>query len=160
MRTVTPGNLSCRVGGSAIMVDGDLTPEQRVHAGIENARFGEIGLGSLGIGDRMGTGGQFVFADLAELDSLTAQWTAERDRIRHDGELLTKAIQLCTPPAEDMMSHYQAKRLKDSLTEAWSHNQAMLNYADGYVQKLEEPRDSMARTERDNVARLHTTGDS
>ncbi len=146
------------------MVDGDLTPEQRVDAGIEDARFGQAGLGSLGIGDRMGTGGggggQFVFADLAELDSITAQWTAERDRMRIDGQTIRDAIQMCNAPAEDMMSHFQANRLKDSLTEAWNHNQAMFNYADGYVNKLEATRQSMAKTEQDNIARLRTTGES
>jgi hypothetical protein len=143
-------------------VDGDLTPEQRVDAGIEDARFGEAGLGSLGIGDRMGTGGggggQFVFADLAELDSITTQWKAERDRIRNDGQTLSEAIQLCNPPAPDTMSHYQATRLRKSLTEAWNHNQAMFNYATGYVQKLEASRSSMADTEQNNSARLRTTG--
>jgi hypothetical protein len=147
------------------MVDGDPTPEQRVDAGIEDARFGEAGLGSLGIGDRIGTGGggggggQFVFADLAELDSITAQWKAERDRIRKDGRSLLTAIQLCNPPAEDMMSHYQVNRLRESLTEAWKHHQAMLDYADGYVHKLDASRASMAGTELDNTAKLRTIGE-
>ena len=140
------------------MVDGDPTPEQRVDAGIEDARFGQAGLGSLGIGDRMGTGGggggQFVFADLAELDSVTAQWTAERDRIKEDNNRLAQAINLCNPPAEDTMSHYQADALKTSLTAARDHNQAMLDYAVGYIEKLAASRAAMAGTEHDNAARL------
>jgi hypothetical protein len=144
------------------MVDGDLTPEQRVDAGIEDARFGQAGLGSLGIGDRMGTGGggggQFVFADLAELDSITTQWVAERERIRQDHETVLEAIRRCNPPAGDMMSHYQANRLQESLAVARDHNQAMLDYADGYVQKLEASRTAMASSEHNNAARLRTTG--
>jgi hypothetical protein len=144
------------------MVDGDLTPEQRVDAGIEDARFGQAGLGSLGIGDRMGTGGggggQFVFADLAELDSITTQWVAERERIRQDHETVLEAIRRCNPPAGDMMSHYQANRLQESLAAARDHNQAMLDYADGYVQKLEASRTAMASSEHNNAARLRATG--
>ena len=100
-----------------------------------------------------------MFADLAELDSVTAQWKAERDRIQQDHDNVLGAIRLCNPPAEDMMSHYQASRLRDSLTAARDHNQAMLNYADRYMQKLEASRVSMAWTEQDNTARLRTTGE-
>ena len=143
--------------------EADMTPERRVDAGIADARFGQAGLGSLGLGSRMGTGGggggQFVFADLAELDSVTAQWRAERERVQQDGQKLTEALALCNPPADDMMSHFQASSLKNSLSAALEHNKAMFDYADGYVQKLEASRASMATTEHDNTAKLRTTSE-
>jgi hypothetical protein len=147
--------------GKSQASEGKLTPAQRVDAGIADARFGQVGLGSLGIGERMGTGGggggQFVFADLAELKSVTDQWKAERDRIVSDGKNINRAIELCTPPAGDLMSKYQANALKESLTQAFNHNQAMFQYADGYVRKLEVSQESMAATEQDNVTRLRTS---
>lgn len=170
MRAVTWGKLRWLWGGSGFVADGAVsaslpgaTPEQRVEAGIADARFGQAGLASLGVGDRLGTGGgeggQFVFADLAELKSVTDQWKAERDRIVSDGKKINRAIELCTPPAGDLMSKYQANALRKSLTEALNHNQAMFSYADGYVQKLEASHTSMAATEQDNVKRLHTSGE-
>lgn len=141
----------------------EMTPEQRVATGIADARFGQAGLGSLGVGERLGTGGggvgQFVFADLAELKSVTDQWKVERDRIQQDNDEIRGAIGLCGPPAEDVMSVYQADALKKSLTEAWKHNQTMLDYADQYVQKLEASRKAMVGTEQDNAAKLRTTGE-
>lgn len=150
------------------MVDGEapepeMTPEQRVDAGITDLRFGQAGLGSLGIGERMGTGGaaggQFMFADLAELDSVLIQWKAERDRILNDTRVVKEAIALCNPPAKDVMSVYQAGALKRSLTAARDHHQAMLDYADAYVQKLEASKNAMADTEQENADRMRMNGE-
>lgn len=150
-------------GEVAGLPEAEMTPEQRVDAGIADARFGQAGLGSLRVGERMGTGGggggQFVFADLAELDSVTAQWKAERDRVFNDGQTLRNAIDRCNPPAPDMMSIYQADALKKSLNVALEHNQAMFAYANGYVQKLEALRKAMSGTEQDNADRLRTNGE-
>lgn len=100
-----------------------------------------------------------MFADLAELKSVTDQWKAERDRIFNDGQTIHDAIQRCTAPAGDLMSKYQANALQTSLTEALNHNQAMFSYADGYVQKLEASQMKMGETEQDNVNRLRTSGE-
>jgi hypothetical protein len=57
------------------------------------------------------------------------------------------------------MSKYQADALSKSLTEALNHNQAIFEYADGYIRKLEATHDSMAATEQDNIKRLRTSGE-
>ena len=149
--------------GAAGSPEAELTPEQRVDAAIADARFGRAGLGSLGIGERMGTGGggvgQFVFADLAELKSVTDHWKADRDRFQQADELFQRAIKLCNPPAGDIMSRFQANAMKKSLTEARNHNQALYNYANDYVLKLEVAWAAMAGTEQDNAGRLRTAGE-
>lgn len=83
-----------------------------------------------------GAGGNYVFADLDELEAIIAEWAAIRDAIRADGRKLAQARQLLRPPAEDLMSWWQPEAVKESLAKAITHNAAMEDYTDGYVRKL------------------------
>lgn len=143
--------------------ESSMTPEQRVDAVIASSRFGEIGLGSLGVGEYLdsgggGGGGQFVFASLADLDAVLTRWTELRDRIQQRGQKTEFALRLCNPPAEDMMSWYQADAASKTLGEKVQHDKAMLAYADAYVQKLTDARNGMAATEQANADQLRNLG--
>ncbi|MGB3444935.1 MAG: hypothetical protein WBA97_39870 [Actinophytocola sp.] len=101
-----------------------------------------------------GADGDYVFADLAELDSIITEWTALRDTIQVDGRKLAQAQQAVYSPADDDMSRGQAKALVESLDKARTHNDAMLAYADAYVEKLTAARERYAADEETNVARM------
>lgn len=101
-----------------------------------------------------GTGGQFMFASLAELDGVITQWKAERDAIDADGMKIMQAIGFISPPAGDTMSVGQADATRTSLDALYKHNRAMFDYADGYIKKLEASRASIANIEHSNKTRL------
>lgn len=101
-----------------------------------------------------GADGDYVFADLAELDAIITEWTAIRDTIQLDGTELAQARQMISPPAADLMSTGQATALVDSLDKAQTHNDAMFAYADAYVEKLTAARERYAAGEESTVARM------
>ncbi|MGQ0838898.1 hypothetical protein [Actinokineospora sp.] len=103
-----------------------------------------------------GAGGEYQFADLAELDEITTLWRHEYDAIYADGLRIRQAIQLVRAPAEDEMSTGQARAFADSLERLYEHNKAMLAYADGYLTKLRAAREQMAATEDANTSALRT----
>ena len=151
------------MAGSGATAESATNPERRVDAAIAAARFGEVGLGSLGSGEHFdsgggGAGGQFVFADLAALNAAITRWAALHERIKLRGQTIQKASDLCNPPADDLMSRYQADAAKDTLIKKLEHNDAMLAYAEGYVQKLTVSRNIMVTTEHANIGRLRSAG--
>jgi hypothetical protein len=101
-----------------------------------------------------GADGDYVFADLAELDSIITEWTAIRDTVQLDGEKLVQAQQATYSPADDDMSMGQAKALVASLDKAQAHNDAMFAYAEAYVAKLTAAREQYVAGEESNVARM------
>jgi hypothetical protein len=118
---------------------------------------GDIALGNAGYaitGSGGGGGGDYVFADLAELDSLISEWTAIRDNIQTDGEKLLQAAYLIIPPAEDDMSKAQSAATVASLDKAQIHNDAMFAYADSYLGKLTTTRERYATDEEVNAGRM------
>ena len=123
----------------------------------ETGALGQAGHAVTGSGGG-GAGGQYVFASLKELDDLIANWEALRDRIWGRDVKFRRAISLIAPPAEDMMSRLQAQGVVGSLTKAKAHNLAMFTYADGYVTKLKAARAQYAKTDADNAALLHHSG--
>ncbi len=101
-----------------------------------------------------GTGGSYVFADLAELDDITARWIGIRDGVQADGRKLLQAQQLIQPPAQDFMSRLQPLAMNNSLDKALVHNAAMTAYADAYVQKLQAARAQYAAEDEESVERM------
>jgi len=101
-----------------------------------------------------GAGGSYVFADLAELDGLIAEWTTIRNGVQADGRRLIRAIRLIEPPAKDLMSQFQASALKESLTKAQKHNAAMAAYANSYIEKLRAARAQYAAGDEQNAEQL------
>jgi len=99
-------------------------------------------------------GGNYVFADLAELDGIIAEWVNIRDGVESDRHKLEQAQQMIKPPAKDLMSQLQPGAVRESLGKAIKHNKAMWTYADGYVQRLQAAREQYVAAEEENVARL------
>jgi hypothetical protein len=102
-----------------------------------------------------GGDGRYVFADLAELDSIIAKWEAVRDRIRDNGRKIIEARDAVTPPADNAPSRIQADVLANSLDTGHQHNLAMFDYANSYIQKLQASR---ARYAADDQASADNIG--
>ncbi len=101
-----------------------------------------------------GTGGQFMFASLEELDDVIAKWEEERDGILADRREIFEAYDCIAEPAADAMSQYQAQASRDSIANMFQHNDAMLRYAENYIEKLKASREQMAVMDegaRDNL---------
>jgi hypothetical protein len=119
--------------------------------------LGQAGYAITGSGGG-GAGGQYVFASLAELDGVIAEWEALRDRIRGRGAMLSRAVSVIEPPADDLMSRLQANTAARSLERAQEHRQAMEDYATGYVEKLRAARTQYSATDSNNAAQLRQAG--
>lgn len=125
--------------------------------GSEPGALGQAGYAIAGSGGG-GAGGQYVFASLAELDGIIAEWEALRDRIRGRGAMLSRAITMVEPPADDLMSKLQANTAAHSLERAQEHRQAMEDYATSYVEKLQAARARYAAMESNSAAQLRQAG--
>lgn len=123
----------------------------------DSGAWGQAGYAITGSGGG-GAGGQFVFADLGELDGIIAELETIRDDIRKDGDKLWRAQQLIEPPAEDIMSRVQAKAVVDCLEKAIDHNKKMRDYADAEITKMRAARNTYASTDEASAARLRNLG--
>lgn len=103
-----------------------------------------------------GTGGQYMFASVAELNTVIAQWQAEYAAIMADGEKIQQAAGYIKAPAEDGMSVAQADATRQSLITLRTHNEAMRTYAEQYIAKLTASRDSIVNTEHGNEAQMRS----
>jgi hypothetical protein len=101
-----------------------------------------------------GTGGQYMFADLNELNGVITQWETELEAIKKDGQAIRQAAALVEAPAQDGMTIAQAEVTRTSLTTLREHNDAMRDYAQGYLDKLRASRDSIANNEANNVGTI------
>ena len=91
-----------------------------------------------------GTGGQFMFASLEELDAVITRWETERDGILEDRRAISAAYERIEAPAADDMSNEATAASRDSLANMFQHNNAMLRYAENYIEKLLASREQMA----------------
>lgn len=106
-----------------------------------------------------GKGGQFMFASLEELDGVIKQWEDERDGIKEDSQKISDAYYAINDPAGDLMSRAQASASRDSLANMWQHSDAMLQYANHYIEKLRDSRRQMSLQEegaRQNFRSIET----
>lgn len=141
-----------------------LTPEERVDQAISEARYGQAGIAALGIGQYLDSGGggatgQFVFANLDELNAVLHEWEDLAKEIGDHQKVTVQIQRLCNPPAEDMMSHYQAEAGKKTADAKLDQDTALLAYAQAYVDKLAGCRNAMAATEQGNADRLRGAGE-
>lgn len=137
-------------------VDGEQdpgTPADQVNAEIAYAEVSEWWKSLFGSGGDPheagggGTGGQFMFANIEELDGVITKWKGERDGILADKETIAQAYGMIAEPAGDTMSAVQATASRNSLAIMWEHSDQMLKYAENYILKLQASRDGMATTE-------------
>lgn len=101
---------------------------------------GNAGYGVWGSGGG-GSGGQYVFASLEELDALKTEWTEILEATTSDGQGLLQAQFIIMAPAEDDMSTLQAGAVGKSLGKALEHNQSMVEYARTFIAKLAAARE-------------------
>lgn len=101
-----------------------------------------------------GTGGQFMFASIDELNGVIQQWQTELAAITADGRKIGQAVGFVQSPADDDMSVGQANATRDSLTKLQQHNDAMRDYAAKYIEKLIASRDHIVATEANNQTRM------
>ena len=101
-----------------------------------------------------GTGGQFMFANLDELDAVITRWEDEREGILADRDVIRDTFHANAAPAGDVMSNVQFTASQASLANMYQHNDAMLRYAENYIAKLRASRKQMATMDegaRDNL---------
>lgn len=98
-----------------------------------------------------GAGGNYVFTDLAHLDTIIARWVAVRDRIGPNSDKLIQAGDVVYPPADDPASQRQAEALVKSVNAASVHNESVFRYATTYVERLNAVREAYATTEQTNT---------
>lgn len=91
-----------------------------------------------------GTGGQFMFANLEELDAVINRWQEARDGLLDDREKIYNAYEHLESPAADDMSAAATSASRDSVANMFQHNNAMLRYAENYIEKLMASREQMA----------------
>jgi hypothetical protein len=118
-----------------------------------SAPLGQVGYALTGSGGG-GTGGQYVFANLGELDGIVAELETLRDDIGNDGDKLKQAQFLIEPPGEDIMSRLEASTTVRSLGKAIEHNMAMRAYADAEIAKMHAARAAYAHTDDEGAMRL------
>lgn len=104
-----------------------------------------------------GAGGQFMFANVDELDVVITKWNSQRDEIQEDQERIIAAYHEIAEPAADEMSRGQANAARSSLISMWEHNFQMLQYTDNYIEKLTLARSDMATMDEDAATSLRTT---
>lgn len=103
-----------------------------------------------------GTGGQFMFANLDDLNGVIKKWEDERDGIEADREVIAEAYHAIKEPAGDPMSLQLTSASRDSLANLWNHSNAMLNYANNYIEKLKASREQIAAMEDGAHARMRS----
>ncbi len=130
------------------------TPADQVNAEIASAEVSDWwrSLFGLGGGDPHeagggGTGGQFMFASVEQLNGVISKWEKERDGIMADRDAIADAYYMIAEPASDTMSVGQANASRNSLANMWQHSDQMLRYAEDYIAKLYASHKQMTSTE-------------
>jgi hypothetical protein len=140
------------------------TPEDQVNGEIARAEISDWLRDLFPFGDGAtphqagggGTGGQFMFASLEELDGIIAKWKEERDGIIADRDAILAAQDTVAPPAGDTMSVELTEASKSSLAAMKQHSEAMLKYANDYIAKLYASRVQMATQEEGARETMHS----
>jgi hypothetical protein len=127
------------------------TPEQQIALEVTANRMDGWLLSTLGVDFRSEAGGGagggeggFVFADLAELDTVIEAWREELRSIEADRARIEHTRAVVDRPAGDAMSVHQAQATRQSLTALAAHNREMAAYAQSYLEKLVASRRQMS----------------
>lgn len=128
------------------------TPEEQISREVATAEALEWLTGIFGGGwERQsgggGQGGQFMFADLGELDGIITAWRDEVEDIKSDLRQIEKTTAVVARPAGDPMSTLHMATTRQSLLAMREHSRQMLEYAQGYLDKLEQTRTQMQSDE-------------
>jgi hypothetical protein len=101
-----------------------------------------------------GANGQYVFTDLDELNGIITELEEIKNELDEDDRYYGQAIDLATPPANDVMSRGQVVAYIASLQVGRGHNAAMYKYATRQLDKLHAARQAYAENESGAVARI------
>jgi hypothetical protein len=140
------------------------TPEDQINATVQSASLFETVSNALSpimgiIGNPLpltpdtgggGAGGTYMFADIDELDGVIQQWQDLVDDIKADqGNIESAGIQ-ANSPAGDPVSDNNYNASSKVVMAMQKHNETLLEYAIGYVKKLQDCRTQMSTTEQSN----------
>jgi len=141
--------------GSSDQQQPTLSPQQQISLTMVGDRLGSLfGAGGDTPAGGGGSGGQYMFANIQELDAVIAQWKDVYQAILADGDTIDAAASFVEEPAHDGMSVGQADATRLSMVTLKKHNLDMQSYAEEYIKKLVASRDSMANTDQGNAAQL------
>jgi uncharacterized protein YukE len=101
-----------------------------------------------------GDNGGFFFTNLGDLDKIIKQLMSLRERARRRNSDLNSAMHAVVAPAADTASRDYAKAVRGSLARAMTHNSKLKDALDTYVEKLNQAKTRMARTEQGNAGML------
>jgi len=94
-----------------------------------------------------GEGGQFMFANLAELDAVINAWRDEIDAMIADQDQIRSAQAVVDSPAGDSMSRFHTSAVKQTLDALGTHSDQLFRYAEEYLMKLVKTRQQMQNDE-------------
>lgn len=90
-----------------------------------------------------------VYASLGELDEVLGGWRNHSDDIRTDGTLLADAYYSVRLPSADVITAEYVAALSATFGELYRHNDQMVQYAEGYAERLAASRQQMAAVENE-----------
>jgi hypothetical protein len=142
------------------MPDGELSPEQQINTEVTldqslralGAAFGTNADAKLGGGT---SNGSWVFTDLNELDQVIQQWIDIKNELVTRARRIADARANVRPPAEDVMSGFQATAFQQSLQVLQQHTVDMAAYANEYARKLQDARTGYSTDEQAIAAKLN-----
>lgn len=102
--------------------------------------------------------GQYMFANLQELDGIIAHWHTEGDNIQADGKSIAYGEAGAGTRLLDAITREYLSTLDGAFGALIQHNGKMYEYNTGYATKLAECRQSMSGMDQSNVGRLRGVG--
>ncbi|HEV7651416.1 MAG TPA: hypothetical protein VGP26_24965 [Actinophytocola sp.] len=145
------------------------TPEDQINATVQSASLFETVSNALSpimgiIGNPMpyapdtgggGAGGSYMFASLEEIDGVIQQWQDLVDDIEADQRNIKSAGIEANTPAGDPVSGNNYNASSKVVMAMQKHNETLLEYAIGYVKKLQDCRTQISTTEQGNQDKMN-----
>lgn len=104
--------------------------------------------------------GEYVYADLGELDEIISGWETQGDDVRIDENLLTDAYFSLTPGTADVVTTHYFAALGDTFDVFYQHTSEMSAYIAHHAAKLQASRQLIALTEDGIAATYSVDGDA
>ncbi|OQO93157.1 hypothetical protein B1813_09190 [Saccharomonospora piscinae] len=115
-----------------------------------------IGAAKIAGGAAGGGGGSWSF-DPEEIDAVIADWKALSEDLNADRDVFQVGAH-ANAPSEDQPSGAFMQSLTEGLNSLRESNVSMLDYVQGFIEKLEEAKRSIEQAESDNSGALASNG--
>ena len=115
-----------------------------VAGAVKAAAHAAVGLGAVG---------SWSF-DREEIEAIIADWKELAEQLREDRATFSQAETASYAPSNDEPSNRFVKSLQDGLAAIEKSNKSMQEYVDGFIEKLEEAKRSIGRTDDENANAL------